>query len=163
MSGPTRKPFQLRSVEGGRGHHRPMVPDLEAPRGGLIAPPGLSKEERAAWEQHVVWLEDLKIDSRVDAGELLLAITHFVRARRADRVIARKGLTYKCETANGEMIRPRPEIRISAESTRLYNLIIGKFGMSPADRAKLSLDRPGEEDGAGDTPAGLNDADEPGA
>lgn len=159
MAGRPRKPYKLRALEGGRGKSRPLMPDLEAPADPLEAPAGLSKAERAEWERHALYLRRLRVESCVDAGLFEGMIRALCRARAADRVIARKGLTMSTP-ANG--VTKRPEVGISADQWRLYNQLAAQFGLSPVARAKLGKGGDAPER-AGDVPPELASADAGGA
>ena len=153
MAGRPRKPHRLRVLEGGRGKSRPLTPDLPAPTDPLVAPAWLSREERAAWKRHVVWLRSLRLESKVDAGALEAMVHFYCLARQADRVIRKRGLTV--ETPMGP--KKRPEVAVSNESWRAYAGLAGQFGMTPAARAKLGGE-PEAPEGAGDVPPELRDA-----
>lgn len=152
--GRPRKPHRLRALEGGRGKSRPLTPDLAAPADPLVAPPGLSAPERAAWAVHVKWLRDLKLETAVDAGSIEALVRMFCRARQADAVIRRRGLTMT--TKSNGTIR-RPEVAISSECWRAYGALAGQFGLTPASRAKLGPATKVPEK-AGDVPPELRDA-----
>src|SRR5688500_12454193 len=128
-AGRPRKPYKLRALEGGRGHHRPVTPDLPAPAEPLVAPSGLSAPEKAAWKVHVGWLRALKLESKVDGAQLEGLVRMLCRARRADAAIARHGLTMVTKS-NGTI--QRPEVAISAACWKSYSALAGQFGLSPA-------------------------------
>jgi len=151
--GRPRKPHRLRVLEGGRGKSRALTPDLEAPAHPLKAPKGLSRDEAAAWREHVGRVRELGIESNVDAGAMELLVRMYARARRADRELAR-GLTMVSD-ANGRV--RKPEVLISESSWKVYAMLCQQFGLTPAARAKLGGDG-GHRERAGDVPDALRDA-----
>jgi P27 family predicted phage terminase small subunit len=157
VRGRPRKPHRLRALEGGRGHSRPLATDLAAPKDPLVVPAGLSRAERAAWRVHVAHLRRLKLESAVDAGQVEALVRFYCRARQADAILARRGLT--TTTKHLGAIR-RPEVAISRESWALYCALADKFGLSATSRAKLGavLAPPPQ---AGDVPPELRDVSRP--
>lgn len=153
VAGRPRKPHKLRALEGGRGHSRPLTPDLPAPADALVVPAGFSREERAAWDLHAQRVRKLGLESSVDGGVIEAMVRHYVRARQAEREIKKHGLTV--ETMAGP--KKRPEVMIAKESWHEYTQLCGQFGMTPAGRAKLGGDGKKPE-GAGDVPPELRDA-----
>lgn len=144
----------MRVLEGGRGHSRPLSPDLPAPRGGLVAAGGFSREQRAAWNRHVAWLVDLRLDSNVDSGNLEAGVRSFVLARLADRRLTRELAQKKLDLAK---LRFYEGARDRAWGK--YGMFLAKFGMTPADRARLSIDPPTNPEEASYFPPELSDAD----
>lgn len=65
-----------------------------------------------------------------------------VEAREVLR--SRGAMTYECVTESGAvMYRPYPEVAIISDADRRFGFWLGKVGMTPADRSKVSavLDR----------------------
>ena|SRR3990167_2293042 len=153
--GRPRKPHRLRVLEGGRGHSRPLTPDLSAPSAPLVAPRGLSRDELAAWRDHAGWVAQMGLQSPVDSGQFLGMIRQYCRALKADRAIAKtKGLTVESR-ANGKVALP--EFAISERAWAHYERLASKFGLDPQARAKLTGPQTPKEC-AGDVPAELRDA-----
>ncbi len=152
--GRRRKPHVLRVLEGGLGHSRPLTPDLPAPTDPLLKPRGLTRAESASWDEHLAWIRQLRTESAVDAGQFLAMVRYYCRAQRADRAVARYGLTMRTRS-NG--LVQRPEVAISERCTRLYTQLADKFGMSPQARTKLGH-QPEKPESASDLPADLRDA-----
>jgi P27 family predicted phage terminase small subunit len=153
MAGRPRKPHHIRLLEGGRGHSRPLTPDLEAPADPLARPAGLAADERLAWDSHVERIRALGLESSVDAGAVEAMVSAYCLARRARLIVRKKGLTVV--TPMG--IKARPEVAIARDAWRAYVQACGKFGLEPSARAKLPPKKK-EPEKAGDVPAGLRDA-----
>jgi P27 family predicted phage terminase small subunit len=132
--------------------------DHPAPDTLLRPPSSLSKEEREAWRQHVLWLRQLGLEAGCDAAVLEGTVRMLCRARAADAVLRTKGLTVEALNV-GAPIR-RPEATLSLECWKLYAQFAGRFGLSPADRAKLGT-APEPKERAGDVPAHLRDVGRP--
>jgi P27 family predicted phage terminase small subunit len=128
-----------------------MAPDLPAPVDPLRPSGQLNSAERAAWKKHVEWVRALKLESRVDAGCFEALVRAYCRARAADQVVAKQGLTF--EGLHGP--RPRPEVLISRNSWHTYQVLAQQFGMTPAARAKFGTSTARPEK-ASDLPAELS-------
>ena len=160
MPGPPRKPHRLRVLEGGggargRGKHRPLTPDHPAPSTKLPCPRGFTADLRAEWRRHVAWLRELKLESGVDAAMLEGAVRMLCRARQADRELAKAQRLTITSDANGSV--RHPAVSISRECWRDYAQFAARFGLSPADRAKLGQGGAEQPEKAGDVPAELRD------
>jgi P27 family predicted phage terminase small subunit len=152
--GRPRKPHRLRVLEGGRGHSRPLTPDLPAPSGQLVAPRCLGSAERAAWKEIVSHLREMGTESKADAGLVECGATVICRKRRADAVLAKKGLTMISHKGN---VVKRPEHSISRECMLIWISVAAQLGLSPAARAKLGGDGSHREE-AGEVPPELTHA-----
>jgi P27 family predicted phage terminase small subunit len=122
-------------------------------------PAKLSAAERAAWDLHVGWVRRLKLESSVDAGQMLALVRMYCRAAAADAVVRRRGMSYRLLQGS---FAQRPEVGISKECWKLYTALADKFGLSATSRAKLGAGKV-EPERAGDVPPELRDADGGGA
>lgn len=169
-----RKPHTLRALEGGRGHSRPLTPDKPAPPDPLELPDGLSKEKREAWRKHARWVAALKLETRVDSGQMEALVSAYCIARSADRALedgriveaalvgSGRGKKGKAQRLRG-VSRRRAEVQISLDAWKQYSRIADKFGMSAEVRARMGAEPEKPPQGAGDVPAELTDADGAGA
>lgn len=153
MAGRHPKPYGLRVLEGGKGKHRPLTPDLQAPAEQLVAPKHLSADQVAAWTEHVAWCRKLGTESAVDAGSFEAMIVALCEARQCQAVIAEKGRT--TYGAKGGLVS-RPEVAIAANCWDRYNKFAVQFGLTPTARVKLNATTE-EPEGASDVPAELRD------
>lgn len=153
-AGRPRKPYRLRILEGGRGKSRALTPDLPAPSSPLVAPAGLSRPERRAWNEHVEYFRDMGIESKVDSAYVEGMIRMLCRGREADAILHKSGLTMI--SVKGNRVK-RPEVSISRESWEAYRQAAGNMGIGAAARAKLGGDG-GHRERAGDLPEELRRA-----
>jgi len=152
--GRPRKPHSLRVLEGGRGKSRPLTPDLPAPSARLVAPKNLSLAERQEWKKHVEYLRAMGVESNVDVGFLEGMLRMLCRARNADAVVAKDGMTMV--SVKGNRVK-RPEVSVSRDCWQAYERMAAAFGITPAARAKLGGSG-GARERAGDVPSELRDA-----
>ena len=151
--GPRPKPTALRVLEGNVGH-RPLPVNEPKPRLGApeepsgIPPMAVEKWRAVVQEMSAVpgWL------ARIDADLLAAYCRSFARFTAAEAVLNELGPVYEQITTqidtNGtpvdrKKLMPRPEVKI-ARDERTAMLQLGKvFGFGPANRAGISITRPG--------------------
>ena len=101
-------------------------------------PRNLSPAARGAWRSVTAALARLGVLSVADGEALRLLAEALAEYREARRVLDREGATYDLTTkAGGTMHRARPEAAIAADAWRRASAMLGRFGMTPADRARL--------------------------
>jgi phage terminase small subunit len=94
----------------------------------------------------------MRVESGVDLGTFRGLVTLYCRALEADAVLEEQGLTMA--TTNGPV--KRAEVGISRDCWKDYGSLAGRFGLTPADRAKIGgPEKPKER--AGDVPPELRD------
>src|SRR5258708_20465570 len=64
--------------------------------------------------------------------------TPFPTRRSSD---LQQGATYKSRTLTGHIIRKRPEVQIAAEAWRRVKGMLVEFGLTPAARSRLEVER----------------------
>ena len=101
-------------------------------------PRDLSPAARGAWRSVTAALARLGVLSTADGEALRLLCEALGEYREARRVLDREGVTYDLETkTGGTMHRARPEAAIAADAWRRASAMLGRFGLTPADRARL--------------------------
>ena len=147
---PARKPSALKQRQGTLRKSR-LNQHAPAPKAGLPAvPKGLSPRSRKAWKELARVLLDLEVLTPADGLALRLLSDAFDEYLEADHAVRSHGLVYQTETESGSvMYRPRPEVAIRADAQRRLFRIAQSFGLTPADRDKVSrvleVDDPGAE------------------
>ena len=154
-----RKPTQLKVVG---GTYRPdrAAPDEPTPeKARPPMPPGLSARGKRAWREAAEIAERMGVLTEADpvALEELAETLADLRAARASLAraltltrtaedgavqiltYARAGERYYwTEGKSGPMRRSRPEVADIADASRRLALWVARFGMTPADRTKVS-------------------------
>jgi P27 family predicted phage terminase small subunit len=121
-----------------------------ATRGLPACPDHLHRLARQAWNFWAVELEEMDLDARPDAMMLEGACVGYERAVLADRMIQRHGLIREVYCLDKRRKRvllrsgPHPAIRISAVAWAQVRSFCSEFGLSPASRARLSVEKPNE-------------------
>jgi P27 family predicted phage terminase small subunit len=132
-----RKPTALHLVQGtarpDRINSREPKPRRKRPR----CPSHLTDGAKLQWRHFAQLLDAMGVLTEAD-GPALAALAEtaddLIVARRA--LAARDGLTYEAE--NG-MVRVWPEVRLVNDATKRLASWLARFGMTPADRSKVSV------------------------
>jgi P27 family predicted phage terminase small subunit len=138
-----RKPSNVKKLQG--TYRRDRAPKIEPePRQGIPhCPSHLTDLEANVWAQLGRHLHDMGVLSEADATALELLVEAYGTYRNAQDVIAKNGLIYQTTTAAGDqMIRPRPEVAIAADSWRRIHKMLVEFGLTPASRTRVEAERP---------------------
>jgi len=137
MPGPPRKPTKLKLLEGNPGHqklnkHEPQ-PALATP----TAPKWMKGAALEMWGRIVPELDRLGMLTVVDQGALEGACAAYGQAIECRLHIQKNGQTFK----EGEAGYPwqRPEVSIEKQAWKQWDSLGSKFGLTPADRAKLTM------------------------
>ena len=124
------KPSHIRLAEGNRGK-RPVPVDPPTVAGVPECPAAFSKGQRAAWADLVRCVEPMGVVTTSDALGLERAAVALARVRS-----------------------PRGNPLAAAAAEKLVLQYLGRFGLTPADRAKLGA-APEKPERASDFPEGL--------
>lgn len=115
---------------------------------GLPCPRHLRGVARVAWDFWVAELEAMQIDCRPDAMMLEGACRNYARAVEADSVIEREGtIIEELIYHKGEPLkdatrkRKHPAVGISNAAWTLVKSFCAEFGLSPASRSRLAVQR----------------------
>jgi P27 family predicted phage terminase small subunit len=116
-------------------------------------PSGLSKLAQKEWHAMIPMLQQVGMISRID-GKALAAYCHaYARWVEAESEVDRLGLIIAesiFSTKDGEEIgvkyKRNPAVTISQDALKLMKSFLIEFGMTPASRSRLRVDKPeGEE------------------
>lgn len=147
LTGRPRKPTALKVLEGNPGKR--ALPKAEPKlRVSLPSPPRhLDALARAKWTSIGKQLLEMRVVTDADAGALEALCMAYSTWRRAEKVLAKEGLTYASVSDVGAtVIKKRPEVEIAADAWRRFVAGLDRFGLSPALRGKVSAI--GSEDSA---------------
>jgi P27 family predicted phage terminase small subunit len=142
-----RKPTALKLITNTARPDRINPREPQPPRKRPRCPPHLSDGAKVQWRHFVKLLDAMGVLTEAD-GPALAALSEtaddLVAARRA---LAAYGgsLTYVTEAG---MIRVYPEVRLVNDATKRLQSWLARFGMTPADRARVSVVGGKDEDPA---------------
>ena len=117
-------------------------PDAAEPRvaAGKVppAPRNLGREERLAWVELRQLVNPLRVATQADLPAFTLLVEAMGVALRAAEVIRREGLTMIETGLKGQRyVRTRPEVGVLANFQKIVWYGLGRFGLTPADRARV--------------------------
>lgn len=136
--GPKKKPDGLRKLEGNPGNV-PLNDDAPQALGKARPPKWLSRVARDAWETIAPLLESQGCLAAIDAEGLGRYCQELVIYRAAVDELARVGLF---ETTPNGMLVQSPAINIVHAADKILRAYEDLFGMSPASRSTLHVDKP---------------------
>lgn len=107
----------------------------------MPAPPkGLNRYELEAWKQLAKLIDPLRVAAPADLvafRQMVITVATIEQAR--DELAAAGGdLTYEVTTEAGVSIRKRPELEIILQFKKQLSIDLSRFGLTPADRARVS-------------------------
>lgn len=139
--GPQPTPTAILEQRGSwRAKSRPGEPRL--PATVPDCPERLTGERRQTWEAASELLEEMNVLTVADGLALELLADLVSRYRALADTIAEHGETYSYVSANGATIRqPVPEVSILASVTKQMVGLMDRFGLSPAARTRLTMER----------------------
>ena len=156
MAGRRPKPTSLKKLGGNPGkralNERELTPKVEAPE----MPPGLSAIARKEWVSIVPVLLLLGVLSRID-GKALAAYCHaYARWHEAELRVREFGIVieepvlWRNPAGKPEVIgyrhKKNPACNISESALKTMKSFLIEFGMTPASRARLNVEKPGDND-----------------
>ena len=109
-------------------------PEVEIPK----PPEHLNADAMAEWERVSVELYNLGLMSKIDRTALAGYCQVYGRWVEAERAIEQKGMLIK--TTNGNVIQS-PFVSIANRSLELMHKYLTEFGMTPAARARVRVEK----------------------
>lgn len=151
-SGRRPKPTKLKKLGGNAGKRELNDKEPAPPIAPPEMPPGLSKLAQKEWKSIVPLLEPLGMLSLID-GKALAAYCHaYARWAQAEEEVERLGLIINETIFNkdgeevGYKYKRNPAVTISNDALKLMKSFLIEFGMTPAARSRLRVEKPpGEE------------------
>ena len=152
-----RKPTHLKIVAGTAQPCRTNSAEPKPARERPSPPAHLSDRAKVAWGAVSILLDRMGVLTEADTlalEGLCSAYADLVDARAALKLAVPYGegelaaagsLTYITEGKAGPMIRTRPEMAVIADADRRVAMWLSKFGLTPADRSRVSAGNPAED------------------
>lgn len=138
--GRPRKPRALKLVQ---GTDRPDRANKKAPAGAPCPvgdpPDDLNEFAQLAWRSLGELVDPLKVVTRADLVAFRqLAVVLGILEQAREALDDAGELTFVVSTETGEVIRKRPEVEILATYQRILDAKLARFGLTPAEREKVS-------------------------
>lgn len=139
--GRPRKPSALKKLLGTerKGRENKRAPNL-APAKIPKPPSDLTELEIEAWRTLAKLVDPLRIAAPADlvAFRQMAVSLGMIEKARAELAAAGGDLTYDVITETGITYRKRPQIEIILQFKKQLSLDLSRFGLSPADRERVS-------------------------
>jgi P27 family predicted phage terminase small subunit len=112
----------------------------------LVPPEELSADARKEWDRVVPELNKMKTLASVDLGVLAAYCQAYGRWLECERFIATHGLTFVVKDKDGRLkfVQQFPQVAIGNKALLNVKALAAELGLSPASRARLSVERPEE-------------------
>lgn len=142
MKGRKRKPDALKQLAGTAQKCR-MNPAAPTQTAGLPAPPEwLSARASEIFYQLVAVIDGMRIASADDVAMLAMLSSRLEEVELCTGIVEDLGRTYvTVNQAGAEMHRARPEVAMRNEALRHAQSLLTEFGLSPAARSKVSVNK----------------------
>lgn len=137
MRGRRPLPLEIKLLAGNPGKRRLNRREPKGRPGIPPCPPHLTGVARDAWHRLGRRLKALRVITDADAEALELMCSAYGEYRAALAVVARRGRTYATRTANGMIVRKRPEVAIAAEAWWRVKGMLVEFGLTPSSRTRV--------------------------
>ncbi len=130
-----------------------------------ICPKGLSEEAKKEWDEIVPILREMKVLTEADAKALAAYCHNFMRWMQAEKEVEERGILIDepivkrstepdhktgrpvvTEEIVGYRTKKNPAVNISNEAQKLMKSFLIEFGMTPAARTKIRIEKPAEKD-----------------
>lgn len=156
MAGRRPKPLAIHQLNGNPSHFSQAdLKGAEQPKPDLVRPEmpkGMPKAARREWRRIVPLLENIGVLSNVDG----LALAEYCRAHalieQAQKEIDKHGLIFVThyESKDGDIvigdIKQNPACAVLSTQQKVMKAFLIEFGLTPASRAKLKIQRPSDKD-----------------
>lgn len=135
-----RTPTALKIVKGTAKKYRINKAEPKPSRGMPDCPDYLSDRAKEVWPLVSVLLDKMGVLTTADQYALIELCETYAELRTARATLKDRGAqSYETMTKSGETIfRPYPEVTIIADADRRMRNWLASFGLTPADRSKVS-------------------------
>lgn len=142
MPGPPRKPSKLEELQGNPGHRKKNTGEPEPESAIPDCPPELKGDSRKEWDRISPLLLELGLLSKIDRSALSMYCQAWGQWLACQRRINSEGLRKK---VNGQIV-PNPSHSIAIKLADQIRRWLAEFGLTPASRAKLHVNREADND-----------------
>jgi P27 family predicted phage terminase small subunit len=132
-------PTSLKALHGTTRRDRLNLNEPSPERGAPPAPAHLTDKQREAWGRFAAQLDELGTITVADGTALEGLVYAYTQLVAAQAEIEARGITVEFRTARGgRSIRQNPAVQIAADAERRLQQWLAKFGLSPADRSRVT-------------------------
>ena len=151
-SGRRPTPTALKKLRGNPGKRELNDKEPTPETGEPEMPKGLSKFAVEKWKSLVPELLALGVLTKLDGEALANLCTAYSHQRMAENAIQRLGTTVKEAIVSrrgkfvGHKYKPNPDLKHWNDATKIMKQFEVEFGLTPASRSHISIDKPKEAD-----------------
>ncbi|QKJ47893.1 phage terminase small subunit P27 family [Proteus vulgaris] len=146
MAGLPKTPSHLQLVRGNPSKRPINKKEPKPPKGVPPTPKHFTKQGKYWFKRIAEELDAMGVMSQMDAKALELLVEAYTEYRHHCDVLDEEGYTYKNNTESGLMIKAHPSAAMKADAWKRIRAMLSEFGMTPASRAKVTMNTPAEED-----------------
>jgi len=141
--GPAPKPTAIRLVRGNPGKHQITGREPRPKAGVPRAPEWLPDDARPIWRRLSDQLKDMGVLTLAESDAMAGYCTTFLQWRRASEFLDKHGMTYPLRDGGGRVkcLVAFPEVAIARNALLLLKAYQQEFGMTPAARTRIQLER----------------------
>lgn len=116
--------------------------EAKGPPGKPTCPKWLDADAKLAWKQLVPVLAEMGVLTRIDRNALIRYCRSWVRWRKAEMFIERKGEVYslKDDKGNFKCVQQWPQVAIAHKLGLTLTRLEQEFGMTPAARTRIHVE-----------------------
>jgi P27 family predicted phage terminase small subunit len=147
MAGPKPTPTNLKLLKGNPGHQK-MPKNEPSPRPLAPAKPDFGRNERASlhWDELVPVLEYMGCLTEADGSNLRLLCLELSTVDLCEAQLQKlDDDDYVYKTSNGSQA-PSAWLKQRREAAKAAEGLMARFGLSPADRTKIEVNKPSATD-----------------
>jgi P27 family predicted phage terminase small subunit len=124
--------------------------EAQGPAGTPDCPDWLEPDARAAWDQLVPQLAAMGVLTRIDGNALARYCRLWTRWRKAEDFISKHGDMFPIKDEAGKLrcMQQWPQVAIASKLAQQLTRLEDAFGMSPASRTRIHVQRQGEPEAA---------------
>ena len=146
-AGRTPKPTGLKMVQGTYRKDRANTQEPQLQPAIPLCPSWLSRKAKTAYREVAGLLCDMRVLTKADRKALELACYAYAEWREIVTYLKENGRSYTTTTEHGTILhRARPECAIEADLYKRVWDALTKFGLTPADRARVKAYAPEKPD-----------------
>jgi P27 family predicted phage terminase small subunit len=142
------KPTALKKLHGNPGKRALNKNEPTAPAGAPGCPAHLKGEASKEWKRISAELEQLQLLTQCDRAALAAYCVCYADWIKAQKVIDKEGQVYESTNHNTgtTLIKIHPAVRIALDCMKLMRAYLVEFGLTPASRTRIHVDKAPTED-----------------
>lgn len=130
------KPTALKVLRGNPGKRR-IDPEPIPPEGEVVMPSWLQAGAADVWASEAPKAIEMGVLTTADVETFAMYCAALGEYRNLYADIETNGTSYRAETMNGFIIRPRPEVQQASDAWKRAKAMATEFGLTASSRARI--------------------------